>query len=288
MINVQKTVTYHNGITVPSIGYGTYKTPPEDTAEAVFTALKLGYRHIDTAAYYGNEKAVGEGVRKAMKTLGLKREEISVATKVWNTDRRYEKTLAAFEKSVKELDLGYVDLYLIHWPANQKMFGDQAKEINASTWKALEECYQSGRAKAIGVSNFLPHHLEELAATARIKPMVNQIEFHPGWAHLDVVEYCLKNEIIPEAWSPMARSGALSNETLISLAEKYGKTPAQICLRWVLQHGLRPIPKSVTPSRMAENLDIYDFIIEATDMAAIDALENCGGSCHNPDTIELY
>ena len=142
--------------------------------------------------------------------------------------------------------------------------------------------------RAIGVSNFLPHHLEELAATARIKPMVNQIEFHPGWAHLDVVEYCLKNEIIPEAWSPMARSGALSNETLISLAEKYGKTPAQICLRWVLQHGLRPIPKSVTPSRMAENLDIYDFIIEETDMTAIDALENCGGSCHNPDTIELY
>ena len=182
-----------------------------------------------------------------MKTLGLKREEISVATKVWNTDRGYEKTLAAFEKSIKELDLGYVDLYLIHWPANQKMFGDQAKEINASTWRALEECYQSGRAKAIGVSNFLPHHLEELAATARIKPMVNQIEFHPGWAHLDVVEYCLKNEIIPEAWSPMARSGALSNETLISLAEKYGKTPAQICLRWVLQHGLRRFPRASRP-----------------------------------------
>ena len=288
MINVQKTVTYHNGITVPSIGYGTYKTPAEDTAEAVFTALKLGYRHIDTAAYYGNEKAVGEGVRRAMAELEIKREDISVATKVWNTDRGYEKATAAFEKSMKELDLDYIDLYLIHWPANTKMFGDEAKKINASTWKALEECYRSGQAKAIGVSNFLPHHLEELAATARIKPMVNQIEFHPGWAHIDVVDYCLKNDIVPEAWSPMARSGVLSNETLISLAEKYGKTPAQICLRWVLQHGLRPIPKSVTPSRMAENLDIYDFIIEETDMAAIDALENCGGSCHNPDTIELY
>ena len=287
-MNVQKTIAYHNGITVPSIGYGTYKTPYEATAEAVFEALRLGYRHIDTAAYYGNEKAVGGGVRKAMRELGLRREEISVATKVWNTDRGYEKTLAAFEKSSKELDLDYIDLYLMHWPANTKMFGEQAKEINASTWKAMEECYEAGRAKAIGVSNFLPHHLEELAETAVVKPMVNQIEFHPGWVQAETVDYCLKNGIVPEAWSPMARSGALANDTMLALSDKYQKTAAQICLRWVLQHGLRPIPKSVTPSRMAENLDIYDFELDAEDMAAIDALKDCGGSCHNPDTIELY
>ena len=143
-----------------------------------------------------------------------------------------------------------MDLYLIPWPADKKRFGEQAKEINASTWRALEECYQSGRAKAIGVSNFRPHHLEELAATARIKPMVNQIEFHPGWAHLDVVEYCLKNEIIPEAWSPLPSSGALTNETLISPDDNYVKSPANTCLRSVLRHGLRPSPNRVRSPAM--------------------------------------
>lgn len=287
-MNTLKTITYHNHLTAPSIGYGTYKTPFEATADAVYEALRLGYRHIDTAAYYGNEKAVGEGVRRAMRELHIKREDISIATKVWNTDREYEKTLAAFEKSAEKLDLDYIDLYLIHWPANTKMFGDKAREINASTWRALEECYQAGRVKAIGVSNFLPHHLEELSETAKIKPMVDQIEFHPGWVQAETVSYCLANDIVPEAWSPLARSGALSETTMRDLAQKYQKTPAQICLRWVLQHRLRPIPKSVTPSRMAENLDIYDFELEEKDVTAIDALKNCGGSCHNPDTIELY
>lgn len=287
-MNAEKTMTYHNHLTVPSIGYGTYKTPFAATADAVYEALRLGYRHIDTAAYYGNEQAVGEGVRRAMKELHIERDEISVATKVWNTDRGYEQTLAAFKKSAQALDLDYIDLYLIHWPANKKMFGNKAKEMNASTWRALEECYQEQKTMAIGVSNFLPHHLEDLAETAHIKPMVNQIEFHPGWAQTDTVAYCLAHSIVPEAWSPMARSGALSNDTLTHLSKKYQKTPAQICLRWVLQHGLRPIPKSVTPSRMAENLNIYDFALEENDMAAIDALKNCGGSCHNPDTIELY
>ncbi len=287
-MNVFKTITYHNGVTVPTIGYGTYKTPYESTSDAVYEALRLGYRHIDTAAYYGNEKAVGEGVRRAMKDFGIHREEISVATKVWNTDRGYEKTLAAFQKSMENLDLGYIDLYLIHWPANTLRYGDEAKAINASTWKAMEYCYLLGQTKAIGVSNFLPHHLEELSETANVAPMVDQIEFHPGWAQTDVVEYCYACDIIPEAWSPMARSGAFDNETIVALAQKYQVSPAQLCLRWVLQHGLRPIPKSVTPSRMAENLDVYDFEIDEEDMAAIDALKNCGGSCHNPDTLDIY
>lgn len=287
-MNTEKIITYYNQISVPSIGYGTYKTPSYATADAVYEALRLGYRHIDTASYYGNEKGVGEGVRKAMKELHIRREDISVATKVWNTDRGYENTLRAFERSTQALDLDYIDLYLIHWPANTKMFKEKAKEINASTWRALEECYQEGSTKAIGVSNFLPHHLIELSETAKIKPMVDQIEFHPGWVQAETVSYCLANDIVPEAWSPMARAGALSSDTLLFLAQKYQKTPAQICLRWVLQHGLRPIPKSITPSRMAENLDIYDFSLEEKDMASIDALKNCGGSCHNPDTIELY
>ena len=266
--------TLNNGVRMPRVGYGVYQVTSEECERCVLDALEVGYRAIDTAQSYGNEAAVGSALQKS----GLPRPEVFLTTKIWISNAGYEKARASIDKSLANLRTDYIDLLLIHQP-----FGDYY-----GAYRAMEEAYKEGKVRAIGVSNFLPHHLEELAATARIKPMVNQIEFHPGWAHLDIVDYCLKNDIIPEAWSPMARSGALSNETLISLAEKYGKTPAQICLRWVLQHGLRPIPKSVTPSRMAENLDIYDFHIEEADMAAIDALENCGGSCHNPDTIELY
>ena len=217
-----------NGKTIPCIGYGTYKTSEEEVYDAVIAAIKAGYRHIDTAAFYKNEAGVGRAVREC----GVPREEIFVTSKVWNTDRGYENTKRAFAESMERLGLDYLDLYLIHWPANKKQFGDEAKKINAETWRALEELYAEGKIKAIGLSNFLPHHIEELMEGAKVKPMVDQIEFHPGWAQLEVSEYCLKNDIVVEAWSPLGRKDALDNEVLREIGAKYRKSAAQICVRW--------------------------------------------------------
>ena len=273
----------NNGLSIPCVGYGTFQTPNDETCAAVLEAIKVGYRHIDTAAFYGNEEGVGEAVRKS----GVPREQLFITSKVWNSDRGYEKTKAAFAKTMKNLQMEYLDLLLIHWPANRKQFGDAAKGINAETWRAMEELYQEGKIKAIGLSNFLPHHIEELMETAQIKPMVNQIEFHPGWAQTDIVEYCLKNDIVVEAWSPLGRKDVLENETLKSIAAKYGKSVAQLCIRWVLQHGVLPLPKSVTPSRILENTKVFDFTIDAADMQAIDALKNIGGQCALPDEVDF-
>ena len=241
--------------------------------------MEIGYRHIDTAAFYQNEKGVGQAVRKS----GISREEIFVTSKVWNSNRGYEKTKKAFEDTMRELDMDYLDLYLLHWPANRKQYGDKAKSINAETWRAMEELYMEGRIKAIGLSNFLPHHIDELLETAKIKPMVNQIELHPGWLQPEVVEYCHRNDIVVEAWSPLGRNTILNNETLLDIANKYGKSVAQICLRWVLQHNVVPLPKSVTPSRIKMNTEIFDFILDEKDMKVIDSLRDIGGRCAQPD-----
>lgn len=273
----------HNGKTIPCIGYGTYKTSEEEVYDAVIAAIKAGYRHIDTAAFYRNEAGVGRAVREC----GVPREEIFVTSKVWNTDRGYENTKRAFAESMERLGLEYLDLYLIHWPANKKQFGDEAKKINAETWRALEELYAEGKIKAIGLSNFLPHHIEELMEGAKVKPMVDQIEFHPGWAQLEVSEYCLKNDIVVEAWSPLGRKDALDNEVLREIGAKYRKSAAQICVRWVMQHGILPLPKTVNPGRMAENADVFDFELTAEEMRTIDELENLGGQCALPDEVDF-
>ncbi len=272
-----------NGKTIPCIGYGTYKTSEEEVYDAVIAAIKAGYRHIDTAAFYKNEAGVGRAVREC----GVPREEIFVTSKVWNTDRGYENTKRAFAESMERLGLEYLDLYLIHWPANKKQFGDEAKKINAETWRALEELYAEGKIKAIGLSNFLPHHIEELMEGAKVKPMVDQIEFHPGWAQLEVSEYCLKNDIVVEAWSPLGRKDALDNEVLREIGAKYRKSAAQICVRWVMQHGILPLPKTVNPGRMAENADVFDFELTAEEMRTIDELENLGGQCALPDEVDF-
>lgn len=272
-----------NGKTIPCIGYGTYKTSEEEVYDAVIAAIKAGYRHIDTAAFYKNEAGVGRAVREC----GVPREEIFVTSKVWNTDRGYENTKRAFAESMERLGLEYMDLYLIHWPANKKQFGDEAKKINAETWRALEELYAEGKIKAIGLSNFLPHHIEELMEGAKVKPMVDQIEFHPGWAQLEVSEYCLKNDIVVEAWSPLGRKDALDNEVLREIGAKYRKSAAQICVRWVMQHGILPLPKTVNPGRMAENADVFDFELTAEEMRTIDELENLGGQCALPDEVDF-
>lgn len=276
-------VTLNNGIKIPCIGYGTYKTSDEEVYDAVMAALQAGYRHIDTAAYYGNERGIGKAVREC----GIAREELFITSKVWNADRGYENTKKAFAATIERLGLNYPDMYLIHWPANRKQFGDEAKRINAETWRALEELYAEGKVKAIGLSNFLPHHIEELMETAKVKPMVNQIEFHPGWAQLSVSEYCQKNDIVVEAWSPLGRRAVFDNRLLQDIGTKYGKSVAQVCIRWEMQHNIVPLPKTVTPGRMKENMEVFDFMLTQKEMEEIDALENLGGSCALPDEVEF-
>lgn len=275
--------TMHDGSRIPCIGYGTYKTSDEEVCDAVRAALKAGYRHIDTAAFYKNESGIG----RAIADCGVPREELFITSKVWNTDRGYENAKRAFAETMERLSLEYLDLYLIHWPANKKQFGDKAGQINAETWRALEELHAEGKVRAIGLSNFLPHHIEDLMKTARIKPMVDQIEFHPGWAQMEVSEYCQKNGIVVEAWSPLGRKDALDNGTLRAIGEKYKKSTAQVCVRWVLQHGILPLPKTVNPERMAENADVFDFELTKEEMQVIDKLENLGGQCALPDEVDF-
>lgn len=283
MDSVKSKYKLANGLEIPCVGFGTWQTPDGQIAvDSVLAALDAGYRHIDTAAAYNNESGVGEALRKSP----LSREEVFVTTKLWNSERGYEKTLAAFEVSMKKLGLDYLDLYLIHWPA-AKGSPEEWQKTNADTWRAFEELYESGRVKAIGVSNFWPHHLKALTETAKIKPMVNQIEFHPGLLQEENRAVCKANDILIQAWSPLGSGRLLLDKTLDGLAAKYGKTPAQVCIRWCLQHETLPLPKSVTPARIIENADVFDFELSGEDMAAIDAMPNVGGSGLHPDEVNF-
>lgn len=271
-----------NGYQIPCVGFGTWQTPDGETAvKAVKSAIEAGYRHIDAAAIYGNEVGVSQGIKES----GVPREELFVTSKVWNTERGYDKTIAAFEKTLSDLDLAYLDLYLIHWPANAKQFADW-NQINLDTWRALTDLYKAGRIKSIGVSNFLPHHLAALLET-EVKPMVNQIEYHPGMMQSEVVKLCREHDIVVEAWSPLGTGRMLDNEVLKAVAAKYQKSVAQVCIRWCLQHDVLPLPKSVTPSRIIENAQVFDFVLDAEDMAKIDQLPEFGGSGLNPDEIDF-
>ncbi len=274
--------TLGNSVKIPAVGYGTWQSPDSQiTVNGIKAAVSCGYRHIDTASIYGNEISVGQGVSEC----GVPRSELFVTSKVWNSDRGYEKTLAAFEKSLSDLGLDYIDLYLIHWPASEHRF-ENWNEINLGTWKAMTELYKSGRIKAIGVSNFKPHHLRSLMET-EIKPMVNQIEFHPGFTQSETVEFCRSNNILVEGWSPLGTGRMLNNSELMKIAARYKKSVAQVCIRWCLQHNVLPLPKSVTPARIAENFSVFDFNLEKADMDLIDAMENFGGSGLDPDYVDF-
>lgn len=249
----------NNGIEIPSIGFGVFKVKEGDEVyEAVLEALKTGYRLIDTAAIYGNE----EGVGRAIKESGIKREDIFLTTKLWNTDQGYESVFTAFETSLKKLDTDYVDLYLIHWPGKDKF---------VESYKALEKLYKDKRVKAIGVCNFHIHHLEELMASTEIVPAMNQIELHPLMNQKEIRDFCKEKGIQVEAWGPLMQGkGDLEAPVFVELGKKYSKSPAQIILRWHHQNGVLAIPKSVTPSRIRENIDIYDFELSTEDMKKID------------------
>ena len=268
MKSVQDTYRLANGVHIPCVGFGTWQTPDGEVAVAsVKAALKAGYRHIDTASAYDNEKSVGEAVRES----GLKREEVFVTSKLFNPDHGYERTLRAFDLTMKELGFDYLDLYLIHWP-NPIHFRNSWKQANAGSWKAFEELYAKGRIRSIGVSNFRPHHLSALLETAKVVPMVNQIRLCPGDVHKETVEFCLKHEILLEAYSPLGLGRITDVPQVNTIAQKHGKSAAQVALRWSLQKGFLPLPKSVTPQRIVENAQLFDFELTAEDMAAIDGL----------------
>lgn len=282
MKSLNDTFHLNNGYEIPCVGFGTWQTPDGETAVmAVSEAIRAGYRHIDTAACYGNEVGVGQGIKKS----GIEREKLFVTSKVWNTERGYEKTITAFEKTLSDLGLDYLDLYLIHWPASSSQY-DNWEEINLETWKAMTELYEAGRIKSIGVSNFMPHHLEALMKT-EVPPMVNQIEYHPGLTQAETVDYCKKHGILVEAWSPLGTGRMLNNEMLKSIAAKYEKSVAQLCIRWCLQNRVLPLPKSITPSRIMENTDVFDFEIMAEDMRSINDMPYFGGSGLHPDKVDF-
>ena len=271
-----------NGVEIPVLGFGTWQTKDGETAvNAVKAAIESGYRHIDCAPVYQNENSVGEGI----KASGIKREELFVTSKVWNEDRGRFRTIAACERSLKDLGLDYFDLYLIHWPASPKDY-DCWEELNRDTWRGMIDLYKMGKVRAIGVSNFYPHHLKSLL-DMEVIPMVDQIEYHPGQTTPAVVQYCKGYGIAVEAYSPLGTGKVLQNETLQQIAEKYGKSVAQITLRWELQNGIIVIPKSTNPERIRQNLDVFDFVLNDEDMATIDALPFIGGSGHHPDTVRF-
>jgi diketogulonate reductase-like aldo/keto reductase len=267
-----------NGVEIPGMGFGTYKMPPEDTKESVLCALRCGWRHVDTAAFYRNEAEVGAAVRES----GVPRKEIFVTTKLWNADRGYDSTLRAFDRSMAALGLDYLDLYLIHWPASP-FFYDNWKQINADTWRAFELLYKEGRVRAIGLSNFMPRHILPLLDAAEIAPMVDQIEFHPGWMQQDCLDFCWEQGMAVEAWAPLIKGEALSHPVITGIAKVRGVTPAQVVLAWVRACGVIPLCKSVTPSRIVENLAAESLQLTADETAAISALHAVGGRCYNPD-----
>ncbi|MFE2048745.1 aldo/keto reductase [Streptomyces sp. NPDC059459] len=255
-------ITLNNGVEMPQLGFGVWQVPDDEAETAVAQALEAGYRSIDTAAIYGNE----EGTGKAVAASGVAREDLFVTTKLWNTDQGYDSTLRAFDTSLEKLGLEYVDLYLIHWPM-------PAKGRYVDTYKAFEKLHADGRVRAIGVSNFLPEHLERLIGETSVVPAVNQIELHPHLQQQALRAFHAEHGIATEAWSPLGSGkGILEIPAIVAIAQKHGRTPAQVVLRWHLQTGNVVIPKSVTPSRIAENIDVFGFSLDDEDLAAISAL----------------
>ena len=280
MKSLSDTYTLSNALPIPCIGFGTAGGGPGSGVpeSAILAAIELGYRHIDTAQSYGNEDSVG----RAVINCGLDRSEIFVTSKLVSHEHGYEKTHAAFEGTMERMGLDYLDLFLIHWP-NPIAYRDRWQAVNAETWKAFEELYAAGRVRAIGVSNFRPHHLDALFKSANVAPMVNQIRLCPGDTQDDVVDYCRARDILLSAYSPLGAGGIFTVPEMQALAQKYEKSIAQICIRWSLQQGFLPLPKSATPERIKANADVFDFALEAADMALIANLKGCVGYSMDPD-----
>ncbi|MED4760829.1 aldo/keto reductase [Priestia megaterium] len=279
MKNLQGTVTLHNGVKMPGFGLGVFKVEEgPELVNAVKIAIKHGYRSIDTAAIYGNEEGVGRGIREGLKEAGISRENVFVTSKVWNADLGYDATIAAYETSLKKLGLDYLDLYLIHWPVEGKY-----KEA----WRALETLYKEGKVKAIGVSNFQVHHLKDLMEDAEIKPVINQVEYHPRLTQKELQAFCEKHHIQLEAWSPLMQGELLNNEVLTEIANKHNKSVAQVILRWDVQNGIITIPKSTKEHRIVENASIFDFELTKEEIERIDELNQNHRVGPDPDNFDF-
>ncbi len=268
--SIRDCTVLNNGLEMPWLGFGVFEVDDgREVERAVLNALQAGYRSIDTAAVYKNERGVGKAIRES----GVPRADIFLTTKVWNSDQRKKRTLAAFEESLERLETDYVDLYLVHWPV---------KDCYQETWQAMEEIYENGRANAIGVSNFMIHHLEDILGGSRIVPTVNQVEFHPYLVQPNLLAFCQNRQIQLEAWAPLVKGEIIKEPVAQKLAKHYGKTPAQIALRWDLQHEVVTIPKSIRPQRIAENADIFDFELTDGEMEELDALDEGRRTGPNP------
>jgi len=269
-MDIKSIIKLNNGVEMPVLGLGTWESSPMDVGNAILWALEASYRHIDTAAIYGNEKEIGEAIKKS----GVNRKDIFITTKLWNSD--HDNPIRACKESLKRLQVDYVDLYLMHWPV---------EKIRNNTWKYMEELYKQEKCKAIGVSNFTIRHLKELFQYAKIMPAVNQVEFSPYLFQKELLEFCNEKEIALEAYSPLTRAKKLNDPKLVAMAKKYSKTPAQILIRWVLQHNMIVIPKSINKERIKENTNVFDFNIEEHDMKKLDLFNENFRVCWNPDEI---
>ena len=279
MKSLTDTFTLSNGVKIPVIGFGTWNIPDSaEAVDAVKNAIALGYRHIDTAEAYGNEASVG----KAVKESGVKREELFVTSKLWNTEHGYDRTMAAFEGTMRKLEMDYLDLFLIHWP-NPIAFRSHWQDANAGTWKAFEELYKAGRIKSIGLSNFRRHHIEELMKTATVEPMVNQIRLCPGDTQDELVEYSRSRHMLLEAYSPLGTGKIFTLPEMKELAEQYNRSIAQVAIRWSLQRGYLPLPKSSNKDRILENTKVFDFELDEQDMQRIAGLKGAAGLAQDPD-----
>lgn len=272
------TYTLSNGLELPRVGYGTYQVSDGRGAEVVAQALTAGYRLLDTASFYDNEEAVGEGIRRS----GLPRSEVLLTSKAWRTELGHSEVLSAFEASCRRLGTDYLDLYLLHWPCVAAQRPDW-RAVNAQSWQALEELYRAGRVRAIGVSNYLPEHLDALLETAEILPMVNQIEYHPGWTQPETVNWCRAHGVLVEAWSPMGRRRVLHHPLVERIAARHQVSPARVCLRFALEQGVLPLPKSSDAARMAENLALFSFSLSEEERDWLETMPPAGWSGEDPN-----
>lgn len=268
----------NNGVEIPAVAFGTYKAADGKSADVIRAAIGAGYRYFDTASFYGTETYLAEAIRES----GIPRREFFIASKLWKDEMGYENVKSAFERTLNNLRTDYLDLYLIHWPLPEPGYKDW-KQLDKETWRAMEELYEAGKIRAIGLSNFLPHHIENILKDCRVRPAVDQIEYHPGYSQEAVVNYCRERGILVQAWSPIGRSRVLDEPLVKELAAKYDVSPAQICLKFAVQRNIIPLPKSSSEGRMRENLDLYSFELEQDDIWRLSTMPQTGWSGEHPD-----